>query len=108
MDSTSTSGTAIDYDLVYLTQSNPLIIWGSTNYTSLAAFRAATGQEANGLQTNPLWVAPGAGNFHLLPGSAAIDSAKLRGERPDRHRCRRQQPHGRPGNAKHRDWPPRL
>jgi hypothetical protein len=46
-----------------------------TGYASLAAFRQATGQETQGLQADPGWAAPGAGNFHLSAGSPAIDSA---------------------------------
>jgi parallel beta-helix repeat protein len=75
VDSTSTSGTVLDYDIVFLHSGTDMIVWGSTTYTSLAAFVAATGQESHGIQADPLWEAPNAGDLHLLAGSPAIDSA---------------------------------
>ncbi|HXM53763.1 MAG TPA: right-handed parallel beta-helix repeat-containing protein [Candidatus Dormibacteraeota bacterium] len=76
VDSTSQSGTTIDYDLVYLTSSGTVVVWGSTSYPSLAAFQAAApGQETHGVQADPRWVAPASGDFHLSAGSPAIDSA---------------------------------
>jgi parallel beta-helix repeat protein len=75
VDSTSTTGTTMDYDLVHLTSPDTMLIWGSVSYTSLAAFRAATGQEAHGLQADPQWVNRANGDFHLTAGSPAIDSA---------------------------------
>jgi parallel beta-helix repeat protein len=74
VDSTSTSGATVDSNLVYLTQSGIMYVWGSTSYSSLAAFKAATGQESHGLQGDPKWVSTGS-DFHLLAGSPAIDSA---------------------------------
>ncbi len=71
----STAGTTMDYDLVYLTTPDTMLIWNSTSYTSLASFQAASGQEAHGLQTDPKWANPGGGDFHLTAGSPAIDSA---------------------------------
>ena len=71
----STSGTTMDYDLVYLTTPDTLLIWDSQNYTSLAAFRSATGQEAHGIQASPKWASAAAGDLHLTAGSPAIDSA---------------------------------
>jgi parallel beta-helix repeat protein len=75
VDSTSTSGTSIDHDLVYLHQGTNMVIWGSTFYSSLAALVAATGQEAHGMQADPRWVDAAGGDLHLLGGSPAIDSA---------------------------------
>ena len=50
--------------------------WGSTQYRSLAALRAAVpGSEANGDPGRPEVVPPGPADFHLLAGSPAIDSA---------------------------------
>jgi len=65
----------LDYDIVFLHSGTDMIVWGSTTYTSLAAFVAATGQESHGIQADPLWEAPNAGDLHLLAGSPAIDSA---------------------------------
>jgi parallel beta-helix repeat protein len=75
VDSQSVPGTSVDYDLVYLSSAGRMVTWGGTIYTSLAAFAAATGQEAHGIESNPGWVAPTSGDFHLTLGSAAIDSA---------------------------------
>ncbi|MDQ2755584.1 MAG: right-handed parallel beta-helix repeat-containing protein [Actinomycetota bacterium] len=81
VDSTSQLGTSLDRDLVALVApviagtTATMMVWGSTSYTSMAAFAAATGQEAHGLQADPLWVGPTAGDFTLGSGSPAIDSA---------------------------------
>jgi parallel beta-helix repeat protein len=76
VDSLSISGTTIDYDQVHLTAGTIQFIWGKTGYTSLATFRAANpGQEQHGLQGDPRFASSGTGNFHLLAGSPAIDSA---------------------------------
>ncbi len=75
VDSTSTSGATVNYNLVYLSVSGQVMyVWGSKSYSSLAAFQAATGQESHGRQANPSWVSTGS-NFHLKAGSPAIDSA---------------------------------
>ena len=71
----STAGTTMDYDLVHLTSPDTLLIWNSVSYKSLSAFQAASGQEAHGIDADPRWSAPGAGDFHLTTGSPAIDSA---------------------------------
>ena len=81
------SGTSIDYDLVYLSGAGTVEIqWNGTNYSTLAAFKAAMpNQEVHGLQADPLFVAPVApagrppnlvvGDYHIQAGSPAIDSA---------------------------------
>ena len=51
-----------------------MYVFGSS-YTSLAAMRAATGQEQHGLQADPRFVNAAAGNLQLSAGSPAIDSA---------------------------------
>jgi parallel beta-helix repeat protein len=75
VDSTSTSGTTLDYDVVFLHTADVMMTWGSTKYSSLAAFVSATGQETHGIQADPLWEGADAGDFHLVGGSPAIDSA---------------------------------
>ncbi len=75
VDNGSTDGTTMDYDEVFLTSPDTLLIWGGTSYTSLSAFRAATGQETHGIQAAPKWSNPTGGDFHLTAGSPAIDSA---------------------------------
>ena len=75
VESGSTSGTTMDYDLVHLSTSGVLLIWNSVGYTSLASFRSASGQEPNGIDADPSWADRAAGDLHLTAGSPAIDSA---------------------------------
>ncbi len=77
VDATSVSGSSMNYDLFYLSAPGGKIVqWNGTNYSSLAAFRAAVPQqETHGIQGNPKFVGPAAGNLHLRAGSPAIDSA---------------------------------
>jgi hypothetical protein len=76
VDGPSQSGTTIDSNLVQLSSSGQVQYgWGSASYSSQSAFRAATGQEAHGLEGDPKWVNPGANDYRLLAGSPAIDSA---------------------------------
>jgi len=75
VDVGSTSGTSVDYDEVYLTTPDTLYIWGSSSYSSLAAFQAASGQEQHGIQANPKWANIAGNDFHLTANSPAIDSA---------------------------------
>jgi parallel beta-helix repeat protein len=75
VDSTSTSGTSVNYNLVHLRTAGTMFVWGSNNYSSLAAFTASTGQEKQGVQANPLFDDAPAGDLHLSAGSPAIDAA---------------------------------
>jgi PKD repeat protein len=74
VESGSTAGTTLDYDLVYLTAKDTLFIWNSVNYTTLSAFKTASGQELHGIAADPKWKNAGGADFHLVPGSPAIDS----------------------------------
>ena len=75
VDASSTAGTTMDFNLVYLTTPGKLLVWSSSSYSSLAAFRSATGQETHGIQANPKWIDALGGDFHLRAGSPAIDAA---------------------------------
>jgi parallel beta-helix repeat protein len=75
VDANSTSGTTLDYDVVFLHSGTAQFIWGGTTYSSLAAFAAATGNESHGIQGDPLWEAAANGDLRVLQGSPAIDSA---------------------------------
>ena len=65
--------------------SNFNIFWNSTpqapvrvngvTYATVAAYSAATGEDANSIQADPRFVNPAAGDFHLQPNSPAIDAA---------------------------------
>jgi parallel beta-helix repeat protein len=75
IDSLSTAGSTVDYNLVSLRTPGTMYIWGPTSYSSLAAFQQATGQEPHGLQADPKWANPSSHDFHLTDRSPAIDSA---------------------------------
>jgi parallel beta-helix repeat protein len=51
-----------------------LVSWEGTRYDTLAAFRTALGQEAQGLSADPELVAPGSGIFEPAAGSPLVDA----------------------------------
>jgi parallel beta-helix repeat protein len=75
VDAASVSGTSLDYDVVSLTAPDTVLIWKSISYRSLVEFQVLTGQELHGIDSDPKWKDPEAGNFHLTSRSPAIDSA---------------------------------
>lgn len=75
VDATSQTGVVLDRDVVWLTGPGTVMTWGKTKYASLAAFRAASGQESAGREADPRLRAPAEGDVQLLPGSGAIDMA---------------------------------
>ena len=75
VESGSTSGTSMDYDLVYRSSHDTILVWNSVSYLSVAAFRSMTGQEANGRQSDPRFRNASGADFHLRARSPAIDSA---------------------------------
>lgn len=75
VDASSTPGTTIDFDLVYLTTPGKLLVWSSLSYASLSAFRSATGREVHGIQADPKWIDSPSGDFRISASSPAIDSA---------------------------------
>ena len=64
--------TVVDHNLVQLTTSGTLYVFG-TSYTSLAAMQAATGQEENGLQGDPRFVSTAGWDLRLQATSPAVD-----------------------------------
>jgi len=66
--------TTVDSNLVYLSKSGTMYVFGSS-YTSLAAMRAATGQELHGVQASPRFANASGGSLRLTEGSPAIDAA---------------------------------
>ena len=85
VDAGSSSGTILDFNLYYRSSGSVQIAFDGTEYSTLAAFKLAYPQEVNGLESNPLFVAPApvatettgstGGDYHLSSGSPAIDSA---------------------------------
>ena len=68
-------GNRLDYNL-WLTGGPGAaeLTWNGTTYTAFPAYQAGTGQDTASLFADPLLVAPAAGDFHLGPGSPAIDA----------------------------------
>jgi parallel beta-helix repeat protein len=75
VDSTSTLGSSIDYDLVWLRVPGTMIVWGSTSYSSKASFTTVTSQETHGIEADPRFKDLPARNLRLAANSPAIDSA---------------------------------
>ena len=76
-----------------------MMVWGSTSYTSLAAFQAASGQESHGLQADPRLDQPVAGRLHAEGRVAGDRLRQLRRTRPAGPGRRRTSPGRRPGDA---------
>ncbi len=68
-------GCVVNDDLVFLRTAGVMIDWNGVKYSSLAAFRTATGMESRGIQADPQFVSVAGADFHLQGGSPAIDSA---------------------------------
>ncbi|MET0728272.1 MAG: Ig-like domain-containing protein [Acidimicrobiales bacterium] len=75
VDSGSAALTTLDHDQLHLSSGNILIDYVGTEYSSLSAFHAATGQELNGKQGDPKFKDAASADFHLLASSPAVDSA---------------------------------
>lgn len=92
VDRTSVDGTVLDYNIVNRADATVDFVWNGVSYASLAAFRAAEPtQMVHGLEVDPKFVdsvdpvlrsdtipflgSDVTGDYHLLPGSPAIDMA---------------------------------
>ena len=77
VDEQSVTGTTIDRDLVFQTDSARTIIeWARADYTSLSAFRAAQpGQETRGLSADPKFGSLSGRDLGLTIQSPAVDAA---------------------------------
>ncbi|MHC4598181.1 MAG: putative Ig domain-containing protein [Planctomycetota bacterium] len=53
-----------------------------STYATLSAWQSASGQDANSLSEDPLFVSAGTGDFHLQPASNARDHAPSSGSTP--------------------------
>jgi parallel beta-helix repeat protein len=75
VDAGSTLGFAGDYDLIWNQTTTTPIVFGGVFYSTVAAYQAATGNETHGIQSDPAFSNPTAGDFRLNAGSPAIDAA---------------------------------
>ena len=64
----------LDYDDLWNGSGGDLVLWDGTRYATLAAFTAATGQEANGFSVVPGFADTGNGDYTLDPTSGLIDA----------------------------------
>ena len=64
--------TVVDHNLVSLSTAGKMYVF-KNSYTSLAAMRAATGQEQSGVQGDPRFVNSASWDLQISAGSAAID-----------------------------------
>jgi parallel beta-helix repeat protein len=71
----SQTGNDFNGDLLHAVNYGSLVVWKGTAYATLAAFRTATGFEANGRSGDPLFTNAAAGDYTLRAGSPAIDGA---------------------------------
>lgn len=77
LDEASSPGSTVDRNVVFMTNGGPLYEWNSAQYTAVAAFRAASGQEPNGIGADPRFRNLAARDLRLQGGSSAIDDADL-------------------------------
>jgi len=63
-----------DGDDLYTTDATRLVSWLGTRYDTLAAYRAALGQELQGLAAPPDLVSPTGGDYTPNPGSPLVDA----------------------------------
>lgn len=77
LDEASTPGSTVDRNVAFMTNGGPLYEWNSAPYTTVAAFRVASGQEPNGIGADPRFRNLTARDLRLQGGSPAIDNADL-------------------------------
>jgi hypothetical protein len=63
-----------DHDDLWNAEYGPLVRWAEVDYGTLQEFSDATGQEVNGLNVDPGFVDPAAGDYSLDPASSLIDA----------------------------------
>jgi len=71
----ATSGTTIASNLVNLTTPGVEYAWGTTTYTTLAAFQNGSGQGTRDIEADPKFANAASWDLHVTEGSPAIDSA---------------------------------
>jgi parallel beta-helix repeat protein len=75
VNNTSAPGFVSDYNIFWNSTSQVPFKFITTKYATIAAYQAASGQDAHSFQVNPMFVDTTGGDFHLRAGSPAIDNA---------------------------------
>ena len=75
VDPSSNSGFVSSHNVLWNSNGQAPVKYAGTPYTSVAAYAVASGQGASSLQSDPRFVDPANGDFHLQAGSPAIDNA---------------------------------
>ncbi len=68
---------SINYNLYYNSAKALKMKWNTTDYTSLATWQAASGQDTNSISVDPLFADKANNVFTLLSGSPAINSGRF-------------------------------
>ena len=77
LDVTSSVGSTVNRNVVFMTNGGPLYNWNAVAYTTVSAFRAASAQGPNDLGADPRFTNLAAHDFSLQISSPAVDSADL-------------------------------
>ncbi|HXJ70106.1 MAG TPA: PKD domain-containing protein, partial [Verrucomicrobiae bacterium] len=75
VDLASTTGFVSDYNIFWNSTATPPVKYIDTQYATVSAYSTFSGKDGHSLQSNPLFISPAAGNFHIGSGSPAIDNA---------------------------------
>lgn len=75
VDAASAVGFSSDHNVFWNSTLNPIVKWLDVSYSNIAEYQAASGQDANSRQGDPLFVNAAAGDFHVNFGSSTIDMA---------------------------------
>ncbi len=75
VDDTSLPGLVTDYNIWWNSTAQSPVKNATTIFPTIAGYTAASGNDVHGVQSNPRFVNPTAGDFHLSYGSPAIDDA---------------------------------